>query len=66
MEFHEVLANTPGHSRPGNQVDVESFVTARNQEMQALLKEIRKLKDYLKIKMIDGLKIPCISSKLLL
>lgn len=42
MEFHEVLANTPGHSRPGNQMDVESFISARNQEMQALLNEIRK------------------------
>jgi hypothetical protein len=40
--LHKILENTPGHVRPGNQVDADSFLTARNQEIQALLKEIRK------------------------
>lgn len=41
--FHEVLLNDTGRVRPGNQIDVDSFISARNQEIQALLKEIRKL-----------------------
>jgi len=40
--LHTIVDNTPGHVRPGNQVDVNSFLSARNQEIQALLKEIRK------------------------
>lgn len=40
--FHEIIDNTPGYVRPGNQVDVDSFLSARNLETQALLKEIRK------------------------
>ncbi|XP_060861547.1 ribonucleases P/MRP protein subunit POP1 [Metopolophium dirhodum] len=39
--LHTILENTPGHVRPGNQVDVNSFLSARNQEIQALLKEIQ-------------------------
>lgn len=38
--FHEVLASTPGYNKPGNQVDVDSFISARNQEVQAILKQI--------------------------
>lgn len=40
--LHKILDDTPGHVRPGNQVDADSFLSARNQEIQALLKEIRK------------------------
>lgn len=38
--FHEILASTPGHSKPGNQIDADSFINARNQEVQAILKQI--------------------------
>jgi len=40
--LHNILDKTPGHVRPGNQVDADSFLSARNQEIQALLKEIRE------------------------
>jgi hypothetical protein len=40
--FHKMLENTDGHIRPGNQIDVDSFISARNQEIQALLTEISK------------------------
>lgn len=39
--FHKIL-DTPGYVRPGNQVDAESFISARNEEIQALLEKIRK------------------------
>ncbi|XP_027842404.2 ribonucleases P/MRP protein subunit POP1 [Aphis gossypii] len=39
--LHKILDDIPGHVRPGNQVDVDSFLLARNQEIQALLKEIQ-------------------------
>lgn len=41
--FHKILDNTDGHVRPGNQIDVDSFISARNLEVQALLTEISKL-----------------------
>lgn len=44
--LHNIIANTPGHVRPGNQVDAHSFLLARNLEMQALLSEISKLDPY--------------------
>lgn len=45
--LHEIIDNVPGHVRPGNQVDVDSFLSARNMEIQALLNEIRKFEsDY--------------------
>lgn len=50
--LHEIVANTPGHTRPGNQLDVESFISARNQEIQALLSEISKffkIENYLQV-----------------
>lgn len=40
--FHKILENTTDHAKPGNQLDTDSFLSARNLEMQALLKEIRK------------------------
>lgn len=40
--FHKLLEKTDGHFRPGNQIDVDSFISARNQEIQALLTEISK------------------------
>jgi len=43
--LHKILDDIPGHVRPGNHIDVDSFLLARNQEIQALLKEIRKLLD---------------------
>ncbi|VVC26851.1 POPLD,Ribonuclease P/MRP, subunit POP1 [Cinara cedri] len=42
--FHEIIDNTPGYVRPGNQVDVDSFLSARNLETQALLNEIQTTK----------------------
>lgn len=41
--FHKILEDTPGYVRPGKQVDTESFLSARNKEIQALLREIREL-----------------------
>lgn len=41
--FHEILEDTPGYVRPGNQVDADSFISARNHEIQAMLNEISML-----------------------
>lgn len=41
--FHQILEEATDHAKPGNQVDAESFISARNEEIQALLKEIRKI-----------------------
>lgn len=40
--LHNILDNTPGHVRPGNKLDADSFLSARNQEIQSLLNEIRE------------------------
>lgn len=48
--FHEVLVNASNHVQPGNQVDVDSFISARNQEIQSLLQEIRKLLNFYNIR----------------
>lgn len=41
--FHDILLKSTDQVRPGNQIDANSFISARNQEIQALLEEIRKL-----------------------
>ncbi|XP_050422061.1 ribonucleases P/MRP protein subunit POP1 [Adelges cooleyi] len=38
--FDQVLKNDPCHSRPFSAIDVDSFISSRNQEMQILLNEI--------------------------
>jgi len=46
MDHLHTIIDTPDRIRPGNQVNTDSFLAARNHEVQAMLDEISKLFDF--------------------